>query len=385
MALDKPLSISTNSRSDKDHIIRFWPGVVEGVVLSVPNQQTESREIRYLVTITSIGRSYFVPQKSIIPFRAYSLDVNVLVDLQSLSTGIPPNGSGHDFDPLPQSATPGTSSPGSVFECSPLELLITDVEIAKHIATTWTATDGYYLARQQPEEPADSTSPPTATISTPRADASHMESPPLRRSAEGHGRRYRGLWWGVERIWAGDLLVLSFPESSIKYSDEDSSCFAHDARAEDLTCNLSPEGRKPEEKRVFLKLRALEAVRIEQGFTALEAIGSIYRLAPSLDSDQTMDPGPSDLGLPPPPDGFVFRAVLSAGVETQLPLRFVRGRYYPRLLSSVDKEFVSVERGLKAMEGLGPAGSVPCRPSKHSIESRHSVLNVAHDLTNRNR
>ena len=349
LVLDEPLSVNTNSRPDEVHTLRFWPGVVKGVVSLAPGQPAEGPETLYLVTIISVERSYFVPQKSIIPFRAYSLDENTLIDLQSSDTETLPNDFDHGFDPLPQSATPETS-PGLALERSPLELFIADIKIAKHIATIWTATDDYFHRSQQSRERA------------------------------GNSRRYRGLWWGAERIWVGDLLILSFPESSIKYSNEDSSCFARDLRNEDSIGNLSPEDRKPEEKCVFFKLRALETVRTEQGVTELEAIGSVYRLAPPLDSEE---PRPSDTGLPRPPDGFVFRAVLSAGVETQLPLRLIRGRYYPQLLSSVTKD-ASAERGLRVMEGLCPPGSAPWRPSKYAIESRHGMLNNARNLANKN-
>ena len=371
LVLDKPLSVSPNSLSDKDHTFHFWPGVIKSVVSPTVDQRAGGPKARYLVALISIGRSYFVPQKSIIPLRAYIPDENALADLQSLGTSMSPDGFGNDFDPLPQFSTPETFPQGSALGRSPLEELITGIEMAKHIATTWTATDGYYLTGQQPK------GLDTTVASSSRADASHTGFLPLRRSTEGENRRrYGGLWWGAERIWAGDLLILSFPESSIKYSSEDSSCFARDARDEDPTSNLQPEDRKPEEKCVFLKLRALETVRTEQGFTALEATGNVYRLTPVLSSVQAKEPSSGDLGLPRPPDGFVFRPVLSPGIETQLPLQLIRGRYYPQLLSSLDKELESVEGGLKAMGGLGPAGFAAWKPRKHIVESRRAMLNM---------
>ena len=357
---------------------------MRSVISPAPDQQTGGSEIRYLVTITSIKRSYFAPQKSIIPFHAYNLDENTLVDLRSLGTGTP------DLDPLPRSATPETPfHPGPVLKRSPLELLLVDIKTAKHIATTWTVTDGYYFAGRQPKEPAGGTSSPTVTINPSLVDAaSRTGSPPLHHSMDRQNRRgYRGLWWGAERIWVGDLLILSFPESSISYPREDSSCFAHDIRAGGSfgDVDISPDHRKPEERRVFLKLRALAAVRAADGVgTEVEAIGSVYRLAPSLDSVRTTGPEFDDLGLPRPPDGFIFRAVLSTSIEARLPVCFIRGRYYPQVLSSADKDFVPVERGLKAMEGLGPVGSVVGRPSKHMVVSRDDMLSVAQELANGN-
>ena len=351
------------------------------MISPAPDQQIGGSEIRYLVTIASIKRSYFVPQKSIIPFHAYNLDENTLVDLRSLGTGTPE----HELDPLPRSATPETPfHPGSVLKRSPLELLLVDIKTAKHIATTWTATDGYYFASRQPKELAGGTSSPTVTIDPSLVDVSRTGSPPLHHSMDRQNRRgYRGLWWGAERIWVGDLLTLSFPESSISYPREDSSCFVHDTRTEDSFGDVPPDHRKPEERRVFLKLRALAAVRAADGVgTEVEAIGSIYRLAPSLDSIRTKVSEFDDLGLPRPPDGFIFRAVLSTSIEARLPVCFIRGRYYPQLLSSVDKDFVPVERGLRAMEGLGPVGSVVGRPSKHMMVSRDDVLGVAPELAN---
>lgn len=381
LVLDKPFSVNPNPLSDEDHTLRFhfWPGIVKSVGSSPSDQQTGGPENSYLVTIASVGRSYFVPQKSIIPFHAYIPDDNALADLQSLSTDASPGGFNNDFDPLPRSAIPETSyPPDSALKRPPLERFIADVKMARHVASTWTATDGYYLASQQSEEPG------TTTVNSSRTEPSHTGLLPLRRSMERQNtRRYGGLWWGVERVWIGDLLILAFPESSIKYSSEDSSCFARDTRDEDPIDKLPPEYRNPEEKCVFLKLRVLETVRTEEGFAALEAIGNVYRLTPALGSGQANEPGPGDPELPRAPDGFVFKAVLSAGIETQLPLRLVRGRYYPQLLPSVGKEFAPVERGLRAMEGLGPVGSAAWRPRKHLTESRHGMLNTAQDLANR--
>ena len=382
LVLDKPLSINTNSRSDKNFTLRLWPGVIKGLVSPATYQQAESSETRYLVTIISTKRSYFVPQKSIIPLRAYNPDENALADLQSLAKNTPPDTFGHDFDPLPESGTLETSSPGSLRGSSPLDLLITDIKVAKRVATTWAITDGYCPTSQQPGEPAVET--PSPAITSPGTDVSHVGPLPLRYPMEGRRKRkYGGLWWGAERIWVGDLLILSFPESSIKYSSEDSSCFAHEIHDEDPTGHPPLEDRRPEEKCVFLKLRALETVRTEQGFTSLEAIGGVYRLTRSLDPVQPKEASPDNLGLPPPPDGFVFRAVLSAGIETQLPLRLIRGRYYPRLLSTANNGLASVARGLKAMGGLGPVGSAAWRPSKHATEPRHRVLDVVQDSAKR--
>ena len=383
LVLDKPLSINTNSHPDKNLTLYLWPGVIKGLVSPTPDQPTESSETHYLVTITSAERSYFVPQKSIIPLRAHCPDENALADLQSLAMNTPPDAFGRDFDPLPESGTLETSPSGSLRGRSPLELLITDIKMVKHVATTWTTTDGYYPTIQQPGEPAGDTSSPA--ITSPGTDVSHVGPLPLHHPIEGQRKRkYGGLWWGAERIWVGDLLLLSFPESSIKYSSEDSSCFTHVTHDEDPMGHPLPEDRRPEEKCVFLKLRALETVRTGQGFTALEAIGGVYRLARSLGSVRPKEASPDDLGLPPPPDGFVFKAVLSAGIETQLPLRLIRGRYYPRLLSTVNNGLASVTRGLKVMEGLGPVGSVGWRPSKHATEPRYHVLDVAQDLAKRN-
>lgn len=383
LVLDEPLSMKTNSRSDENLTLRLWPGVIKGLISPAPDQQTESPETRYLVTVTSAERSYFVPQKSIIPLRTYSPDEKALADLQSLATSVPLDAFGHKFDPLPKSWTLETSSPGSLRERSPLELLIADIKMVKHVATTWSTTDGYYPTGQQPWEPAGDASSPA--ITSPGTDVSHVGPLPLRHLMQGQRKRkYGGLWWGAERIWVGDLLILSFPESSIRYSSEDSSCFAYDTRDEAPMGHLLPEDRRPEEKCVFLKLRALETVQTGQGFTVLEAIGGVYRLTRSLGSGRPKETSPNDLGLPPPPDGFVFKAVLSVGIETQLPLRLIRGRYYPQLLSTVNNGLGSMARGLKAMEGLGPVGSVAWRPSKHATEPRHRVLDVAQDLAKRN-
>jgi hypothetical protein len=382
LVLDEPLRIDANFHLGKDHTVRFWPGVVRRVVSPAPDQRTEGSETRYLVTIISVKRSYFVPQKRIIPFNAYNLDEDALANLRLSGMGTPRL----HFHPLPQSAAPGIPSlSGPVLESFPLELLIMDVKMAKHIATTWAVTDGYSLTNQQPAGGTPPRSPAIPMINSLRVDALHAGPPPPHPPIEGQSRRrYRGLWWGVERIWVGDLLVLSFPEGSISYTSKDSTCFVP-APVEDSTGSTPPDHRGPEGRRVFLKLRALVAVRAANGVgMEVEAIGSVYKLVPSLTSVQAKAPNLGDLGLPRPPDGFVFRAVLTASIEVQLPLRLIRGRYYPQLLSLVDERFVPAEAGLKAMEGLGPVSSAAGRPSKHMVASREDVLSVAQGSANRN-
>ena len=378
LVLAKPLLLNSSSRLDGGCTLRFWPGVVKSVASSAPSQQTEGLGIRYLITIVSIGRSYLVPHTSIIPFRAYSLNEDILSNLQSLNA----EAFNQEFDPLPQYATPETTlTPHPSLKRSSFESFIADIKIAKHIATTWTVTDGHFLADQLTEESTSGAPPPNGEIASPQIDASQMGPPPPRRQMkEAAKRRYRGLWWGVERIWLGDLLLLSFPERSIKYSSEDSNYFVHDSR-EDLASDTPPDHRKPEEKCVFFKLRALETLQTGDGSTELEAAGSVYRLAP-LGPTEVEGSGPSDGDLPRPPDGFVFKAVLSTGFETRLPLCFIRGRYYPRVLSLLNGELLPIEEGLKAMEGLCPLSSVLWRPSRYTAESRHEMLDTAQDLAN---
>ena len=367
--LETPWQISESSRPEVNRIIRFWPGILR--TTSCPSshitrlqQPTESDQIFYLVTTPSLGRTYVVPRTSVIPFQAHSPDEEFLVELQSKDTEISPSDLNRKFDPSPRSSTFVTSlSKEAEPKTSPLGLLITDIRIVKQLACIWTVTDEF-SAYPNPAEKLASHSP---TLSPTYSGGTLARSSSFRSSlGEQNERRYMGLWWGAERIWAGDFLILSFSESMIGYTTASSPCFIQSG---DRVNALPPEQRKPENEHVFLKLNCL----IKAG-TDVYVIGDLYKLVPSLDSAQTyqQDENP---GLLPPPKGFAFRSMLSTNIGARLPIKLVRGRYYSRLHLSVgDGQPVPDERMLRAMEGCSQTDPGIRRPTKYRWESRGSLL-----------
>ena len=374
--LDRPWHIPERSRSEVNRVISFWPGILRTISCPSPRstpspqQFTESRQITYLITTPTLGRTYVVPRASIIPFQAHFPDEDFLVELQSKGAETPFTAPDRGFDPLPRSSTfvPSLSSDAES-ETSPLNLLITDIRVAKELACIWTVTDGF---RTYPG--------PTETVITPSSPAL-LKAPPRTggilartssfRSTSGEqvDRKYVGLWWGAERIWLGDFLVLSFSESMMGYTTTSSPYFIRDTPPESPVNTLPSEQREPQNKLVFLKLRSLDKVGSD-----ICVVGALYKLVPSLDSAPNRQ-GDYDLGLPCPPDGFAFRSMLSANIGAKIPLKLVRGRYYPRAHLSVDGgQLVPDERMLKTMEGCNQTDPGVRRPTKYRWEPRANLF-----------
>ena len=378
--LDKPLRITAPSRPDVDFTIHLWPGILKTTVCLSPRanrrERAEGSTIFYLVTIPSIQRTYLVPQTSIIPFQAFRPHEDLLVELRSMGKDILLNEIDHEFDPLPRSSTlESPLSLGAPMKSSPLELLITDVGIARQVASVWTATDKYSFPDPGTPELAVSASP-SLRVPHPRVDKPRTGSGSLHWGSQGI-QGYRGLWWGAERVWVGDLLRLSFSESSLNFAHANPSHFTDDVLAGTRGTGDLSKCPNPEDRYAFLKLKAL-VPRVTSEGTELYATGDLYKLTQSPTPGSVDQRGPEgNLGLPRAPEGFTFNSILSADVEAQFSLNLVRGRYYPRLLSSVDRQSLPEECGLKLMEGFGSTGSMTKRPIKYRPDAREVVMDAA--------
>ena len=372
--LDRPWQIPEPSRPGVNRIIRFWPGIVRTVscpspYIASPQQSAEGDEIFYLITTPSLGRTYVVPQAGVIPFQAHAPDEDFLTEVQSMSADISLNDPNSEFDPLPRASTLVVPvSKRSESDVSPLDLLIMDIKMTKQVAFIWTMTDEFparadpaentaFLSQTTPKVPAHS----GRTITKSSSFHSSTGEPSIV-----HG--YRGLWWGAERIWAGDLLVLSFSESMMTYTVASSPCFVQDAKFEGQINGLPSERRKLEERYVFLKLESLLKIG-----TDVCMVGGLYKLVPSPDSASSHR-GSHDPGLPHPLNGFTFRSVLSTNIGAKLPIKLLRGRYYPRPQLSVKEQSATDEQILRVMEGCGQTDPEIGRPTKYRWESRGSLL-----------
>jgi len=375
--LDEPLRITARSRPEMTRVIHFWPGIARTTVCPSPlakrpSRTTEGSEIFYFIKVATLNRTYVVPQASIIPFQSHLPDEELLAELRSTGADIPLNSFDREFDPLPRCSTLEPSlSLGTGGGFSPLELLITDIGIANQIASMWSVTDEFST---DSSARAASNSPPLPTIS-PGISEGLIRTSSFSSAAVGQVQRgYRGLWLGAERIWTGDLLILSFPESGIGFKRKTSARFIQDTQIEEHVSDSSIEHRNPEDKQVFVKLRSLTPVVTEDG-KRIYVTGDLYRLLPSpgFATDSQLEDGDA---LPQPPDGFAFRSILSKGIEAKFPVDLIRGRYYPRILSLVDRRYLPEERMLKPMEGRCRTDLVTRRPKKHTQESREDLLEV---------
>lgn len=283
---------------------------------------------------------------------------------------VPLDGVDLKFDPLPRSSTLKTPiSPGTTTRASPLDLLITDIRITKRVSHFWTATDEYSFPTPSAPEPTAPASPPlqdSPRHAVRRRRVMRIDSFSSRIPID---QGYQGLWLGAERIWVGDLLRLSLPESRLDYVGTNPSYFDNGVHTE----RLNPEG----EGFVFLKLKSLIPLTTERG-REMHAIGRLYRLIQSPISapvDQLELEG--SLGLPRPPEGLAFKSMLSTNVEAQFSVSLIRGRYYPRLLSRTDRESLPEGCGVREMEGLGPTDSAVKGPVKYREDDRGTTIDAA--------
>ena len=375
--LDRPWQITECSRPEVDRTINFWPGIIRTTSCpspcsTSPQQSTESGEISYLITTPTLGRTYIVPRASIIPFQAHFPDEDFLVELQSKGVEATLNDPERGFDPLPRSSTPVPSlSSGTELETSLLNILITDIRVTKELSYIWTVTDGF--STHPGPGPTKTTIVPgsPAVVKVPSRSGGMIARSSSFRSASGEQvqRMYRGLWWGAERIWVGDFIVLSFSESMMGYTTTSSPYFVRNTPSEDPINGLPLEQREPENKHIFLKLESLNKVGSE-----IYVVGALYKLVPLLDSAPSHQEE-DDPGLPQPPDGFAFRSMLSTNVGAKLPIKLVRGRYYPRLYLSVDNgQLVPDEQMLRTMEGRSQTDPGIRRPAKYRWEPRENLF-----------
>ena len=375
--LDEPLRVNVRSHPEMTHVIHFWPGIARTTVCPSPlakrpSRAAEGSEIHYFVKVATLNRTYVVPQASIIPFQSHAPDEELLARFRSIGADIPLNSFDRKFDPLPRCSTLETSlSLGTEEGISPLEMLVTDIGIANQVASMWSVTDEF---SPDPNARTASNSPSLLTIS-PGIGETLVRTSSFNSTGVGRAQRgYRGLWLGAERIWTGDLLILSFPESGIGFERKTSTRFIQDTKIEERVDDSVPEHRNPEDKQVFLKLRSLTPVVTGDG-KRIYVTGDLYRLLPSsgfAPDSQLKD----DAALPQPPDGFAFGSILSKGIEAKFPVDLIRGRYYPRILSLVDRQFLPEERTLKSMEGRCRTDLATRRPIKHMQESREDLLEM---------
>lgn len=367
LILEQPVSINLR---EGDFSVRLWPGIVEKVDAPPPSATDPSKHgLYYHVKILSLNRRYSIPQEFLSPFQAHLMDETI-----SQTRGREyPEIDLSNFDPFPRwlvsSDRPpvGGKQPGPAPESLVASLLF-DMKAARLVASCWGATRSV-------------TRPLGVSGTIPRDDdheqkAAHLvsDTPPPRPPTMQHDS-YRGLWWGAENVQVGDLLRLSFSEGRFAYTVGASVCFADESQVKGNGSSTTGGSEARSERCMFLELRSLISVNEKKG-KALHAVGQLYKLVQvpsSTESKPSVAGGGSE--LPQPPEGHTFHRILANGWEAQLPLRLVRGRYYPRLRLHLD-DATCLDAGLlRAMEGLKTGGSLT--PRYNVTESREETIERA--------
>ena len=355
-----------------NRLVHLWPGVVEQSIVA-PSQTSGDDaahpEIHYLVKVLSLDRTYRIPQRSIAPFQTHSTDENILQIRYDMSYLTDP----HNLDPFPQwsmrSAAPSVENQSDTEHI--LALFLFDVKVARTIASFWSVTEApsrHSLGRPVGVRNAVSPSDPCTPSTTPQPLDTAPPTPIMAESDP-----YRGLWWGAERIQPGDFLRLSFTESRFTYTGAASAHLADDPSIEEGKSSTN-QGRS--RGCMFLRLRTLMPIQENASPRSLDAVGQLYKLAPVMPGTSSGFPKTRDeTGLPPPPEGYAFRRILTSDWEVQLSLSLVKGRYYPRLKSTLGDSTGLDDSSLQTMEGLATRATVT--PRHNVTESREEIVERA--------
>lgn len=356
-----------------EHLVHFWPGIIEKHEVSPPPTRgcdEADPEVRYRVKIVSLDRTYYIPQWSISPFQAHSADESIPwipCDESHVS-------SLRGFDPFPQWLTPhGAASTANPPTANALLTLFSfDVKFAKTLASLWSV-----------EVLRSSTCPVGGRGAVTPAGRSDPDDIPQRPGTLPSNPIVAGpapeweFWWGAESVRPGDFLRLSFTESGFNYTAAASACLSDGL----LTVGDHKEGLQSRSQGcMFLRLRTVIAVQRHPTETrkTLHVVGQLYRLELAISCTKPKSPKIPDYdegGLPLPPEGYSFCGVLASGWEVQLSLRFVRGRYYPRLKSMLG-DLAGLDVGfVRTMEGL--ATCVTVTPRYNVTGSREEMVKRA--------
>ncbi|KDR80717.1 hypothetical protein GALMADRAFT_241134 [Galerina marginata CBS 339.88] len=404
------------------------PGNTRGPVLDNEDEPlwTVRQSTRYKVQLLAVSHSYTIDDQQVLPYQAY-VPTDELINAM---INFPAEKLDFDKDSLAKfNPCPGPAAP-TFFEAVPA--YATALQIASILSSTWCLTDDYEISysippkptspvptQPLPVQPPSQPSPPLTiqdaiqqayqhnanvsnshsyyrSVTSVNPDTSHSDiqkvanrvlgvPPPPAQLIQ---RRFQGLWWGAERIWADDFIRLKIPRCTLapRGGPNILTPSGPGKSVEDLWVK---EGKDPAllgagTRGVFLRLDGLITVDVpnEVGTTKKEArvCGMLYELAdedwedpnePKATNDvsenslpstsqtpQSAGPSttciapvngtsaskpqkygnPSHIGpglgdvLPQPPIGYKFRPILSPGYEFVGAMGLISGRYYPRIL-----------------------------------------------------
>ncbi|KAF7365507.1 Actin-related protein 8 [Mycena venus] len=332
--------------------IRFWPAIVD----STPRQSSE-----YKVQFLAVQRSYQLPDTMVIPYQSYSTPDSIWKKIWARPA--------EDWDLSPDTVTafdpcPPRSSRSPSFSdaLAPLALAL---QIAQTISGFWCLTDDWVVKLPLPPAalPAQLPTPPRSSIELTGSNNATIGSTSSGPRTQGpplvvRQTRFQSLWWGGERIWAGEMVRLKIPRK----------CLAPTG-TQHIFPPLGPgnksrslaESREPNSAQfgavsrdVFMKIDTIFMADSDGvGKRECRIAGMLYELsdgdwtdpnlprnvnvngASSSTSGQPAElpnPGTSAESLPPAPTGLKFRPILAPGHEVVMLLGFIGGRYYQGIL-----------------------------------------------------
>ncbi|KAJ6584087.1 hypothetical protein DFH09DRAFT_1029000 [Mycena vulgaris] len=429
-ALQTQIPGPQNTEAD---VIKFWPAIIDEVKLSIHAEaQADTPWIPhtvYKVQFLAISRAYIVPDSVVIPYQSHLVSGAILremaerpVDDWDLSPEKLAN-----FDPCPPPPAP---VPAFGDTLTPLAVAL---QISSMLSTFWCLTDDWEAklsvasaparpipsnsALQSATESAGTNNAYLGSMNSPDPSRGPIPSPPVRFLNQ---RRFQGIWWGGEHIWADDLVRLKVPRSCLAPGGAQ-QIFAPSglgkrkkaAHEFDESRGDDPSKYGAIERGVFMKIETIFVVDEDAGAKReCRVSGMLYELADSDWEDPNLPrnvestsigpstrpsakfPGPASSGeilpfpLPPPPMGYKFRPILAPGHEAVMSLALINGRYYPFLLKHPllqpylselipsEDTMLTSSAHLWALDGLFGGYKNSVDPSKHK-PSREKMISDA--------
>lgn len=254
-ALDEPIR-----GKHPDEVIAFWPAIVMDAPRVKPHvidhqpgkPYNIKQEYMYKLRLLGVMHAQVLPEHRILPFHAHLVPMELLYRLQEIT---PPPGLSpdfhqlHDFHPFPVTNPDGTTSSPPIFNEVALAFAL-GIQIAEEIRYYWTPTDPWEFKSSQP---------------------GMVE------------RRFQGLWWGAERIWAGEVVRLKPSRFTLlDAGDAASSPDASRSRSPQLSQVKPASSEAAAHRGLFLQVSSIFAESVGDPANAecvLKVAGMLYETA----------------------------------------------------------------------------------------------------------
>ncbi|KAL1674035.1 hypothetical protein EV122DRAFT_221431 [Schizophyllum commune] len=331
--------------------IIFWPCVVTSTAAEIPYSDTLGYQVRCIVV--DHAREIF-PGNRLLPYLAFSPSALVDWALDQTPADLDfPHSELENFQPF----APCENYKLAVSAC------VHAIQVGAQLADFW-APDMVTI----PTPPPLHTPSPPLGLPNPSPSPAPTQPPVNSAHLLSAMTRCQGIWWGPERIWAGDLVRLRLPRSGLAPQGVDhvlppsplgKAGLDYLAKL-GLTADTAPGPLGVLTRATFLRIARIGPP------TATEccAAGVLYELA-----DEDVGPGiwddVPDAPLPTEPTGFRWRRITEPGFVASVPLPLLAGRYYARMLKHplldhvmATPQELTAENPVVSLEGLIPAGNI---------------------------